>query len=360
MSSRCSQRIRAPAATARGRYVRGHALASALGGVRPVGVGHPAGDLVVLPAQSIGTAAQDVARRRVLARNLLHAERRLDLFTDREQVVGGEVLDPILRPPRVERRFGRTPVEPAVHLGATAGTAALGIGDRRQPERHGDPARSVLPIHLLERERHDAALLDPGAFFDDQDVVACLCEHSGGGGPTGTRTDDQHVTIVMHAHARATFGISPVDIGVRPGLPDVRIAERPHQAWVLGNQRQRERKHDVTGPAVADDHTEDVDERSDDEHAEPGDRRQHAHAPPDEVDRTTTAILGQPREVGREESVGESRDGPRGARGVGHDRRSLPIEAPPTMPPGRRRTSTRVGIRFRCRRGGVDARSRRR
>ena len=161
-----------------------------------------------------------------------------------EQVVGGEVLDPVLRPPRVERGLGRSPVEPAVDLGAATGTSALGVGDRREPECDGDAARAVLLVHLVERERDDAALFDPWPLLDDQHVVAGLGENA----PQSSRRrrpNRRSARRSRGAPSRRPPPVRPtVDVGVRPRLPDVGVPERPDQAGVLGEQWEREPEHD--------------------------------------------------------------------------------------------------------------------
>ena len=95
-----------------------------------------------------------------------------------------------------QRLLGRSPVETAVDLGPTAGAAALGVGDRRPTESDRDAARSVLTVHLLQRERHDLALVDPAAFLDDEHVTARLGEQRGGGSAACPRTDHEHLAGV--------------------------------------------------------------------------------------------------------------------------------------------------------------------
>ena len=77
-----------------------------------------------------------------------------------------EVGDAVLVPPAVEDVLGRAAVEAAVDLGAAAGAAALGVGDRREAEGRRDAAGAVLAVHLLERERHDLALADQRPFLE--------------------------------------------------------------------------------------------------------------------------------------------------------------------------------------------------
>ncbi len=184
----------------------GHALAASVSGASTLGIRHPAGDLVVLPTERLGTPAQDVAGRRLLAGHGLDTQCDLDLVADRLEVVGGEVDDAVVRSPAIEGVPGRSAVQPTVDLGAAAGATPLGVGDRREPEGHGDPAGPVLLVHLLQRERCDRPLRDPGALLDDQDVVAGFGERGGGRRAPRTRSDDEHVAVVV---AFGSHGVLP-------------------------------------------------------------------------------------------------------------------------------------------------------
>ena len=144
-----------------------------------VGVGHPARDLVVRPPEVRRAAAERFAGRDRRPGHELDAEVPLDLVADRVQLGGVEVGDPVIRAPPVEHVLGRPPVQPRVDLRAPTDTAALGVGDRRAPDRGGDATGAVLPVHLLERERHDVALPDQLALLDDEDLEPCLGEQRG-------------------------------------------------------------------------------------------------------------------------------------------------------------------------------------
>ncbi len=108
-----------------------HAPPPARPGVGPVGVVHPAGDLVVAPAERGGAAAQRLAGRRLFAGHGLDGQLLLDLVADPVELVGVEVDQAAVPAPAVEDLLRRPAVEPAVDLGAAAGAAALGVGDRR-------------------------------------------------------------------------------------------------------------------------------------------------------------------------------------------------------------------------------------
>ena len=57
------------------------------------------------------------------------------------------------------------------------------------------PPAAVLPVHLLERERHDRALLDPLALLDDKHVEAGLGEHRSSRCAAGAGADHQHLGV---------------------------------------------------------------------------------------------------------------------------------------------------------------------
>ena len=171
----------------------GHALALAGDGVAAGRVLHPARDLAVAPVECRGTTTQDLARRGWTARNGGDVDGLLDLVGDRFELVDVEALDAEVATPPFDDVERWAEVETAVHLGAAAGAPALGVRDRRQPERHGDTAGSVLAVHLVERERGDRVLVDPGALFDDQHVEAGLGQQCSGGGSTGAGSDDEHL-----------------------------------------------------------------------------------------------------------------------------------------------------------------------
>ena len=174
-----------------------HALAATCGGVTAVGVGHPTRDLVVLPPESLGTLSQQLAGRRVAAWHRLDRERPLDLVAGGEELVVPEVVDRVVGAPTRQRRLGRTSIQAAVDLGATAGAAALGVGDRRSTEGDGHPARAVLAVHLFERERHDGVLFDPGPFLDDQHVESGFGQQGGRRRAACARSDHQDLAIVV-------------------------------------------------------------------------------------------------------------------------------------------------------------------
>ena len=103
---------------------------------------------------------------------------------------------PYSRAPPLERLGRGAPVEAAVHLGASAGAATLGVRDRRESEGDRDAAGAVLAVHLLQRERHDRTLLDPRPLLDHDHVEAGLGEDRRRGGAAGSRSDDQDVAVV--------------------------------------------------------------------------------------------------------------------------------------------------------------------
>ena len=154
---------RAPAATARGRYVRVMLCRAPVAGVAAGRVGHPARDLA--------RGASRARPRRGAAPRWPASGRRAPVCTSRSrstssqmayELVGGRSpAIGVLGAPPVEHVLGRAAVQAAVDLGAAAGAAALGVGDRREAERDGDAAGAVLAVHLLERERHDLALARP-------------------------------------------------------------------------------------------------------------------------------------------------------------------------------------------------------
>ncbi len=174
-----------------GEVGAGHALTLRARSVR--GVGHPPGDLVVLPAEPIGAAVQHLARRRRRARERTDGQLALHLVGDGQQLVDVPVGDLQVHAPALQQLARRSAVEAAVDLRAPAGAAALGVGDRRTAERHRHPAIAVLAVHLLEGERHDAALFDPLAFFDHEHVEAGLGEERGRGRAAGPGADDHHL-----------------------------------------------------------------------------------------------------------------------------------------------------------------------
>ena len=91
--------------------------------------------------------------------------------------------------------LGRAAVEAAVDLGAAAGAAPLGVGDRREAERRGDAAGAVLAVHLLERERHDLALADERALLEHEHVEAGLGEQRRRRRAAGAGADDEHLGV---------------------------------------------------------------------------------------------------------------------------------------------------------------------
>ena len=179
------------------RQVRlGHAAPAAGRGVGAVGVHHPAGDLLVAPAELGGAAAQRLAGRRLGARarsaRTARARPRRRWRRGRPSV---EVGDAVLVAPAGEDVLGRPAVEPAVDLGAAAGAAALGVGDGREAERGGHAAGAVLAVHLLERERHDLALAHERALLEHEDVEAGLGQQRRGRRAAGAGADDQHLGL---------------------------------------------------------------------------------------------------------------------------------------------------------------------
>ncbi len=139
--------------------------------------------------------------------------------------------------------FGGAAVQPGVDLRAATGAAALGVGDRRATEGRGHAAGAVLPIHLLERERHDLALAHERALLDDDDVETGLGEQRCRRRAAGTGTDDEHVGVRRQAIDVGSGGAvvtgRSVGCGRRPRLPHVGVRQRAHEADVVADHGQR-------------------------------------------------------------------------------------------------------------------------
>ena len=159
------------------------------------GVGHPAGDLAVVPAEPFGAGAQAIARRRRRPGKGLHRQLRLDLVADRVQLADVEIVERVLLGATAEDVLRRAPVQPGVDLRAATGAAPFGVGDRRTAEGRGDATGAVLAVHLLQRERDDVALANELAFLDDDDVETRLGEQRRRRAAAGAGTDDEHVGV---------------------------------------------------------------------------------------------------------------------------------------------------------------------
>lgn len=203
-----------PCGRCSGQVGTGHRLTLALGGIGAVWIGHPPRHLAVLPAERCGAAAQHLARCAVLGGHGADIDGGLDLVGDRKEFGRVEVGDAEVVLPTLEQFARRAPVEAAVDLGAAAGAATLGVGERRSAECNGDAPGPVLPFHLIERERNDFTLLDPRTFLDHQHVEAGFGQDGGGGGPAGTTADDEDVGLhrggCLLSDHRESFGCAPV------------------------------------------------------------------------------------------------------------------------------------------------------
>ena len=158
------------------------------------GVGHPAGDLAVLPAEPCGAGAQALARRgsagRAAVCTLSSASTSSQICV---QLVDVEIVEAVVVAPAPQHVLGWAPVQPGVDLRPAADAAPLGVGERRAAEGGGDAAGAVLAVHLLERERDDLALADELALLDDDDVEAGLGEQGRRRASAGAGPDDEHV-----------------------------------------------------------------------------------------------------------------------------------------------------------------------
>ncbi len=147
----------------------------------------------MLPAEAFGTPTQQLAGRDRRAGQRLNGQFRLDLLADRVQLADVEIVEAIGRPPPVDDLLRGAPVQPGVDLRAASGAAALGVGDRRAADRRSDPAGAVLAVHLLERERHDVALVDEVAFLHDEHVESRFGEQRCRRAAACTGPDDEDV-----------------------------------------------------------------------------------------------------------------------------------------------------------------------
>ena len=95
--------------------------------------------------------------------------------------------------PAPQHVLGWPPVQPGVDLGPAADAAPLGVGERGVTEGGGDPAGSVLTVHLFERERDDIALANELALLDDDHVEAGLGEQGRRRTSARAGPDDEHV-----------------------------------------------------------------------------------------------------------------------------------------------------------------------
>ena len=144
-------RRRAPADSARGRYV------SVMLRRRPSRASGPrrspsTGGSRRGASRGRPRLAVCLARRRVGAGDRLHGELPFDLVADRVQVDGVEIGDAVAGAPTVDDLLRRATVETAVDLGTASGAAPFGVGDGGPAEGDGDAAGAVLAVHLLERE----------------------------------------------------------------------------------------------------------------------------------------------------------------------------------------------------------------
>ena len=142
--------------------------------------------------------------------------------------------------PAVEHLGRRAPVEAAVDLGAAAGAAPLGVGDRRQPEGDGDAAGAVLAVHLLERERHDRCPARPTR--PPRPRARRSRPRRAAPRWSRRRRRSRSTSTSAPSAARGAAAVTrdaPRRRGVRPVLPDVRVAERAHEPGVLAEDRQR-------------------------------------------------------------------------------------------------------------------------
>ena len=104
----------------------------------------------MLPAETVGAAAQHVARCARRTWDGAHADRLLDLGGDGVDLGVIEVGDVVVGRPSLQHLLGRAAIQAAVDLGTATGAAPLGVGDRWQAEGDGHPAGTVLAVHLRE------------------------------------------------------------------------------------------------------------------------------------------------------------------------------------------------------------------
>ena len=171
-------------------------LASCCGGARAGRrrrrVGHPAGDLLVAPAEAAGAAAQRLAAAGLAPGHGLHGESR---STSSQIAYSSSAVDSRRSACSVRQRSrtssGRPAVQAAVDLGAAADAAPLGVGDRREADRRRDAAGAVLAVHLLQRERHDLALANVGPSSSTRTSKPASASTRGGRRAAGAGADDE-------------------------------------------------------------------------------------------------------------------------------------------------------------------------
>ena len=276
-SRRCSTSTRAPAACARGRYVSvmlWRLPSTALprsGYVIHRGISSWRQPIRSAPSRSFSLAAVWAPGTVCTLRAVSTSSQIVSMSSVAKSSIE------VVTTPTIERLRRGSAVEAAVDLGAAAGATALGVGDRREPERDGHTTGAVLAIHLFQRERHDRTLGHPRAFLDDDHVEARLGEDRGRGGTAGTRADDQDVAVVaapLVMWLRWALMRRAGRSGVGPGLPDEGVAERADEPRVLGEERERLGRDEGGGPVEADHTAHQIDGERDHDDAEPGERRQ--------------------------------------------------------------------------------------